>query len=845
MTVTFWVAIFVMAVGFLAYTGAPLWTATAITAAVLAGVTLSGIPPAAVLPLWIAFGLLALVFNFPLLRRHLVTRPVYKTFKKMLPPMSDTEREAIEAGTVWWEAELFAGQPNWRRFLDLPPARLSAREQAFVDGPAEELCRMVDDWAITHELHELPASVWDFLKQKGFFGMIIPERYGGLEFSPLGHSSVVMKLASRSISTAVTVMVPNSLGPAELLLHYGTEEQKDHFLPRLARGEEIPCFALTGPEAGSDAGSMPDSGVVCRGHYQGKDDVLGIRLNWQKRYITLGPVATLLGLAFKLYDPEGLLGGPADLGITLALIPTDTPGISIGNRHLPMNLAFQNGPTEGKDVFMPVDSIIGGPDMAGKGWMMLMESLAAGRSISLPALSTGSGKLASRVTGAYAAIRRQFKTAVGQFEGVQEALARIGGNTYMMDAARVLTAGALIQGEKPSVVSAIVKYHLTERMRQLLNDAMDIHGGRAICMGPRNYLARAYQGIPIAITVEGANILTRSLLIFGQGAIRCHPYLLAEMRAAEDENFGRGLRDFDRNLFAHVGYTAGNAVRTVILALTGARFIQVPVPGTVGNYYRHLTRMSAALALVADISLLVLGGRLKRLERLSARLGDVLSHLYLASAALKRFEEDGRPNADRPLLHWSCRDALFRIQNAFDELFSNFPVRWIGFLLRRAVFPLGMPFGPPNDANDRRVARLLLRPSAARDRLTQGIYVGSADDPIGRVEDALIKVTSAESATRKLQRALKTGAVSAPTPPEQIAAALAGKYITDEDARRLTAAEAARTDAIQVDDFPPEALAPQATARRSRRRSASKSTSSTKRKTTESADKEVEKTPQA
>ena len=791
----------------LAYRRAPLWLWTLVGAAGLAAITAAGLVAAfGTAVLWLLFASLALLFNLRPLRRRLITRHVLRTFQRLLPRMSDTEREAIGAGTVWWDGDLFSGRPDWQRLLSTPAPRLSDEEQAFLDGPVERLCAMLDDWKITRELQDLPPEVWQFIKEQGFFGMIIPKRYGGLGFSALAHSEVVTKLTTRSASAAVTVMVPNSLGPAELLLHYGTEAQKDHYLPRLASGEDVPCFALTGPEAGSDASAIPDLGLVCRATLAGEEDVLAIRLDWDKRYITLAPAATLLGLAFKLHDPEGLLGGAEQRGITVALIPTDTAGITIGNRHRPMNQAFLNGPTRGRDVLIPVDWIIGGAQNAGQGWRMLMESLAAGRSISLPALSTGSAKLASRATGAYAGIRRQFKTPVGQFEGVQEALARIGGNTYLMDAARTMTAVALDQGEKPSVVSAIVKYHLTERMRQVLNDAMDIHGGRGICMGPRNYLARGYQGIPIAITVEGANILTRSLIIFGQGAIRCHPYVLTEMQAADDQDRQRGLRDFDAALFSHVGFAVSNVARNLVLGLTGARWVRTPGTGIVAHYYRQLTRTSASLALAADVVMATLGGRLKRLERLSARLGDVLSYLYLASAVLKRFEDQGRKEADRPLLHWSCRESLYRSQMAFDELFKNLPNRWVARLLRILVFPLGMRYDSPNDANDRRVARLLMRPSAARDRLTEGVYVGTVDDPIGRVEHALAAAVAAESVMRKVQRALRTGLIEADTPEGQIAEALARAIIDEDEASRLRAADAARYDAIMVDEFPPEAF---------------------------------------
>ena len=787
----------------LAYTRAPLWAWTVAATGWAVAITGTDALPGWLLALgWVGLGAATLVLNLPAIRRALITGRIFSIYRQLLPPMSRTEREAIEAGTVWWDAELFGGRPQWRRLLDTPAPRLTAEEQAFVDGPVEQLCAQLDDWQITYELEDLPEAVWTFIKSEGFFGLIIPRQYGGLGFSALGHSEVVTKIASRSISAAVTVMVPNSLGPAELLLHYGTDAQRDHYLPRLARGEDVPCFALTGPEAGSDASAIPDVGVVCRQTFRDEAAVLGILLNWEKRYITLGPVATLLGLAFKLEDPDRLLGDDTHPGITVALIPTDHPGITIGNRHRVLNQAFQNGPNRGENVFIPVDWIIGGPEMAGQGWRMLMESLVAGRSISLPALSTGSSKLATRVTGAYAAIREQFRTAVGQFEGVQEALARVGGNTYVIDAARTLTAVALDLGEKPSVISAIIKYHLTENMRQVINDAMDVHGGRGICMGPRNYLARGYQGIPIAITVEGANILTRSLIIFGQGAIRCHPYVLREMTAASDPDPETGLHVFDQALCAHARFAASNVARALVLGLTGARFARSPVTGSTAYYYRQLSRMSTALALAADACMVVYGGRLKRLERLSARLGDVLSYLYLGSAALKRFEDQGRVPADRPLLHWAGRDALHRAQTALDELFGNLPHRPLGRLLRFVVFPLGLPYAPPNDANDRRVARVLLRPGPTRDRLTHGVYIGSPEEPLGRVEHALLETVAAEHAARKLRRAVRAGQLRSTTVSDQLAEGRNRGLLTEDDVALLERAAAARREAIMVDDFP-------------------------------------------
>ncbi|MFA7388492.1 MAG: acyl-CoA dehydrogenase, partial [Thiohalobacteraceae bacterium] len=761
---------------------------------------------------WLLFLPVAALLGIPALRRTLLSRHLRTAFARAIPEMSRTEREALEAGSVWWEAELFSGSPNWNRLLGLPAPVRAANERAFIEGPVEDLCRMLDDWKITHELLDLPPPVWQFLKQQGFFGMIIPRAYGGLEFSALAHSDVVMKIASRSITAAVTVMVPNSLGPAKLLLHYGTEAQKNHYLPRLARGEEVPCFALTGPEAGSDAAAIPDTGVICRDAFEGEPDVLGMRLNWDKRYITLGPVATVLGLAFKLYDPDHLLGEEEDLGITLALIPTDRPGIEIGNRHFPLNAAFQNGPNCGRDVFIPLDWIIGGPERIGQGWAMLMECLADGRSISLPALSTGAGKLASRATGAYAAVRKQFKMPIGRFDGVREALARIAGNTYLMDAARELTCTALDLGERPSVASAILKYHLTERMRAVINDAMDVQGGSGICLGPRNYLGRVYQALPISITVEGANILTRSLIIFGQGALRCHPYVVTEMRAALDRDGTRGLHNFDRALFGHVRFLLGNASRALFHGLTGARFARVPVAGITPSWYRQFTRMSAVFAFYADVAMLLLGGDLKRRERLSARLGDALSYLYLGSAVLKRFHDQGGNPADVPLLDWSCHTCLHGMQQSLLALLDNFPLPVVPRLLRAWAFPLGLPYSAPDDRLADAVAELILRPSDARDRLTSGLFMPTElDEPLGRLEDALARTHAAEPVLARIRRAMREKRIPVGDPELQLAAAVAAEIVEPEEVALVQAAALARRQVIDVDDFTAEQLSPETT----------------------------------
>jgi acyl-CoA dehydrogenase len=743
---------------------------------------------------------LCVVLGVAPLRRQIVSRLVLRWYRSQLPAMSQTEREAIDAGTVWWDGDLFSGNPDWNKLLAVPTARLTAEEQSFLDNESEQLCAMVNDWETSQIWQDLPPQAWQFIKDKGFLGMIIPKRYGGREFSATMHSMVIQKLASRCGAAAVHVMVPNSLGPAELLLNYGTEEQRNHYLPRLAKGLEIPCFGLTNPHAGSDAAAIPDFGIVCKGSWEGRE-VLGMRVTWEKRYITLGPISTLLGLAFRLHDPDRLLGDKEDVGITCALVPSHTPGVNIGRRHNPLNAVFQNGPNWGKDVFMPLDWIIGGPKMAGQGWRMLMECLAAGRSISLPSSSTGYSKLAVRATGAYARVRSQFKTPIGKFEGIEEPLARIGANLYMMDAARAMTAGAIDLGEKPSVISAIVKYHLTERGRALVNDCMDILGGKGICLGPSNFMGRAYQQLPIAITVEGANILTRNLIVFGQGAIRCHPYVLKEMRAAASGD----LAAFDAAFFGHLRHVIANKTRTFFRALTGSRFVSVPAAAApqLHRYYRQLSRMSSALAYAADVSMLMLGGALKRKERISARLGDVLAMLYLASATLKRFEEEGRQEADLPLVHWSLQDALARASDALHGVLANYPSKLVGFVLRVTIFPVGRRFAPPPDALGHEVARLLIAPSATRDRLSAGIFLPKAEsDPLGALEAALDAVIKAEAVEAKIRAAQKSGAIAGRGPEELSQAALAGKVIGAEDMALIKRAAELRDEVIRVDHFP-------------------------------------------
>ncbi|WP_333620700.1 acyl-CoA dehydrogenase FadE [Pantoea septica] len=752
--------------------------------------------------LLLPLAILLLPLNLPSMRRSLFSKPTLQRFQKVMPPMSRTEKEAIDAGTTWWEGNLFQGKPDWQKLHNYPQPRLTPAEQAFLDGPVEEACRMANDFAITHEMADLPPELWAYLKEQRFFAMIIKKEYGGLEFSAYAQARVLQKLAGVSGILAITVGVPNSLGPGELLQHYGTDEQKNHYLPRLARGDEIPCFALTSPEAGSDAGAIPDTGVVCMGEWQGKQ-VLGMRLTWNKRYITLAPVATVLGLAFKLFDPDRLLGDTESLGITCALIPTSTPGVEIGKRHFPLNVPFQNGPTRGNDIFVPIDFIIGGPQMAGQGWRMLVECLSVGRGITLPSNSTGSLKSVALATGAYAHIRRQFRVSIGKMEGIEEPLARIAGNAYVMDAAATLITTGIMQGEKPAVLSAIVKYHCTHRGQRAIMDAMDIAGGKGIMLGNNNFLARAYQGAPIAITVEGANILTRSMIIFGQGAIRCHPFVLKEMAAAASQD----LNAFDAALFSHVGYVGSNAVRSLWLGLTAGRGSATPTRDATRRYYQHLNRLSANLALLADVSMAVLGGSLKRRERISARLGDVLSQLYLASATLKRYDDEGRHEADLPLLHWGVQDALHQAEQAIEDLLRNFPSPLAAGALRMMIFAGGKHCPAPSDRLDHKLAKLLQVPSATRTRLGRGQYLTPSEhNPAGQLEQALQEVMAAEVIHDRLCKQQKEH-FSFTRLDALAQRALKAGWIDAAEAEVLTRAEASRLRAINVDEFAADALA--------------------------------------
>lgn len=761
----------------------------------------------AIADLWYFWTLLLVAaVLFPLVylpvRRSFISSKVLQIFQKIIPSMSKTEKEAIEAGTTWWEGDLFQGMPDWDKLHKYPKPQLTTEEQAFLNGPVVEACRIANDFQISHELADLPTELWQHLKQHRFFAMIIKKEYGGLEFSAYAQALVLQKLAGVSGILAITVGVPNSLGPGELLQHYGTDEQKQHYLPRLASGEEIPCFALTSPEAGSDAGAIPDTGVVCMGEWENQQ-ILGMRLNWNKRYITLAPIATVLGLAFKLYDPDHLLGDITDLGITCALIPTNIAGVEIGHRHFPLNIPFQNGPTRGKDIFVPIDYIIGGTKMAGQGWRMLMECLSIGRGITLPSNATGGLKSVALAIGAYAYIRRQFKVSIGKMEGIEEPLARIAANAYLMDAASTLITTAIISGEKPAVLSAIVKYHCTHRGQRAIIDAMDIAGGKGICLGPSNFLARFYQGAPIAITVEGANILTRSMMIFGQGAIRCHPYILHEIAATQNND----IIAFDKLLFSHLSHTISNLLRSFYLGITNGRTSKAPTKDNTRRFYQQLNRQSANLALLADISMAVLGGGLKRRERISARLGDILSHLYLASATLKRFEDDGRPAMDLPIVEWVIKDCLFQSEKAMQALLRNFPNRLVAMLSRIIIFPLGYRYAPPNDQLDHKIAKIMMTPSETRERIGRGQYMTPSEhNPHGIINAALSDIIAAEPIFERLtsQASHKPHFINLDKLAEQ---ALADGKISQQEADILRKAEASRLRSINVDEFEYDALA--------------------------------------
>lgn len=780
---------------FVAYKRLPLNTSIAIlTFSMVVGTIVGSVGVVG----WLLFLLVSVPIAYEPFRLTHITSKLLGFYKSVTPELSDTEQEAIDAGTVWWDGELFSGAPNWQKMHQIARPQLTEEEQAFIDGPCNEVCSMIDEWQINHVDADLPEEVWAFLKEHKFFAMIIEKKYGGLEFSAYAQSRVLQKLAGVSAVLSSTVGVPNSLGPGELLQHYGTKEQQDYYLPRLASGDEIPCFALTSPEAGSDAGAIPDQGIICKDEFEG-EEVLGMRLTFSKRYITLAPVATVIGLAFKLYDPEGLLSDKKELGITCALIPRDTKGLDIGRRHLPLNVPFQNGPVKGKDIFVPLSYIIGGEKMAGKGWRMLMECLSVGRCITLPSSAAGGVKQIALATGAYARIRRQFRLPISQMEGVEQMLARIGGNAYLMDAVTSFSTAGVDLGEKPSVISAICKYHLTEKMRECVNDSMDVHGGKGICLGPTNYLGRAYQGVPISITVEGANILTRNMMIFGQGAMRCHPFVLKEMSAAQLEDEQERLLKFDKALFGHIGFAVSNSARSLWFTLSRNRLSSAPFSDETAFYYKRLQGYSSNLAMLSDIAMGVLGGDLKRRERLSARLGDVLSYLYLASVTLKRYDEQGRIKEDLPFVHWALQDCLQKIDVAIDDFIRNFPVSSIAVFLRIIVQPFGKLNNKPSDKIEHKIAHMLQKPNTARSRLSYGQFIGESS-LFGELEKTLENMVKAEPIFEKICQSL--GEKLTMTKLDELAdRAIAANIISDEDATLLKETEAGRLKIINVDDF--------------------------------------------
>jgi acyl-CoA dehydrogenase len=800
-----WVMIFLLVFCLLTYHRSALIIYTTSYFLLLALATqLSGLTTGVVVG-WSLFFLIFVPCHLKMWRRRYISQPILNKYRKIMPAMSTTEREAITAGTVTWEGDLFRGNPNWHKFLSTPPPKLTPEEQAFLDGPVETLCHMINNWDIVHNRADLPPEMWQFIKEQGFFALIIPKQYGGKQFSAYAHSQIIIKISGLSITVSTTIAVPNSLGPAELLLHYGTEEQKNYYLPRLARGEEVPCFALTSPDAGSDAGSMTDYGIVCQQDYEGKQ-TLGVRLNWNKRYITLAPIATVIGLAFKLYDPDHLLGANEEIGITCALIPRNTAGITIGRRHFPLNTLFQNGPIQGKDVFIPIDWIIGGAGQVGKGWRMLMECLAAGRAITLPSSALGGAKIACYTSGAYARIRKQFNVSIGKFEGIEELLARMAGYTYIMDSVQLLAVQAIDMGEKPSVASAIVKYHATEFGRKIACDAMDIHGGKGICLGPKNYIAAGYESVPIAITVEGANVLTRNLIIFGQGAIRCHPYVLAELEAARMTDSKASLKAFDNAVMKHVGFGMSNAIRSLILGLTGSYLVNAPRNKTKA-YFQQATRFSSAFALIADVSMLSMGGNLKRKESISARLGDILSYLYMLSGVLKHYHDQGEMADDLVIVRFACEYCLFEIQERFDDIIKNYPNRWLAYVLRGLIFPLGMQFTKPKDFLNHKIAQLLMMPTPTRERLAAGAYISPNEDNVfANIQDALMQTIAAEPIEKMIKEAKHAKTISGYHLQEQAQSALEKKIISVEQFDVVMRAEVARKKVITVDDFSPEEL---------------------------------------
>lgn len=751
--------------------------------------------------------LAAAALAIPALRKSIFTGPVFSTIRRILPKVSETEQEALDAGTVGWDAELFSGKPDWQKLRQIPKINLTAEEQAFLEGPTEELCAMLKDWHIRQGLNDIPDEIWNFIREKGFFGMLISKEHGGLGFSAQAQSLIVGKVSACSPDVGVCVMVPNSLGPGELIEKFGTDTQKQNYLAALAKGEEVPCFALTGPTSGSDAANMRDVGIICHGEHNGRQ-TLGIRLSWEKRYISLGPKATLLGLAFRVFDPDNLIGDSKDIGITCALIPADHAGVKIGRRHQPAGCAFPNGPNWGEDVFIPLDWVIGGEQRVGQGWRMLMSCLAVGRAISLPASSAAATKQLLRVTSAYARIRKQFGIPIGRMEGVQERLARMVEAAYVTESGRAITASLVEAGAKPAVISALLKYQATEWMRTSVNDAMDIHGGRGVCDGPKNYLIGAYSALPVSITVEGANILTRSLIVFAQGALRSHPYLYDEIKAAQETDHQKGLKQFDSVFINHLGFLMSNIAGTLFHNLTRGIFASRPKDiANTAHWYRKLSAGSKNFALLADLTVCLLGGGLKQKQQITGRLADALSELYLMSCMLKRFEDDNAPQADRKVLDYAMQNALYRFEQALAGVIRNFPVKLMRPVLKTLIFPLGARAIPASDTKGQSIVDAVLQPGEMRDNLTRYLFRSrERHHPTGVLELTLEKTFEVEAIEKKLDKAIRKGEVKRHHGNDWFREAVEKQILSSQEAEMLKEYETLLQEAIAVDHFDPEEI---------------------------------------
>ncbi len=753
--------------------------------------------------LWLVVAALGAAFVWQPLRRHTLSFVVFKLIKKILPKISETEKTALEAGVTWVEKDLFSGMPRFDKIMQENYPRLSAQEEAFLEGPVNELCKMCNDWQV-YKAGELPQEVMQFLKDKGFFGLCVPKAYGGLGFSHFAHSEVIKKLASRSMGLCITVMVPNSLGPAELLLHYGTDAQKNKWLPDLASGAKVPCFALTEPTAGSDAGAIKSEGVLFKND-QGR---VCVRLNWTKRWITLAAISDLLGVAFRLKDPEGLLGRGEDVGITCALVDSKTPGVVLGRRHDPLGVPFYNCPLEGRDVCVDAEtSIIGGLEGAGRGWGMLMESLGAGRGISLPSQSAGAAALGVRVVSAHAFNRRQFGLPIGHFEGVGEALARATSGAYLLEALRRFTAGALDKGIKPPVVTAIAKYFSTEEGRRVFSDIMDVLGGQGISMGPRNLVAMPYKAMPIGVTVEGANIMTRTFMIFGQGALRAHPWTYEEIKACAKGD----LKAFDQAFWGHVQHVLRNAMRFKFHFITRGHFAPKGYGGVAGRYFQKLMWVSSLFAIAADKAMVLYGGDLKKRGLLCGRFADLLGAMYMALGVLRRFEFDGKPQSQEQVFKYTMDELFWRMQQAIEGLMANFLPKHLFFLKPFAVVWAALcrlnPVGrAPSDVDRRSLAHAVMQGGELRDSVTMGIYrpvyAQDKNEPLALFDEAMrlsVQSWSVEVQVKKLARKHRLGKELSLL--EMAQKALDDKHITAEEMELLKRAHALRMEAIKVDDF--------------------------------------------